>query len=177
MNKFVVHIVCIISLSSCGNHRNFQEVGDILRYVPVAAGAAVALYKQDGEGALQLGTSFISTIGATQLTKSTFQDSKWGVRPDGGTKSFISGHTSFACAGATFLSTRYGFEYGAPAFLVATAVAASRLQSDKHHMRDVIGGCALAYGIGKVFVTEYEDISIRPIASPNFIGLQAGIKF
>lgn len=71
-----------------------------------------------------------------------------------------------------FLASRYGWEYGLPALAVATTVAVSRVDSKKHHVRDVVAGCALSFIVNEFFVTKPEDDNVVPVIGPAFIGFR-----
>lgn len=64
-------------------------------------------------------------------------------RPDGGRFSFPSGHSSGAFATATVIQRHFGWRVGVPAYALATYVAGSRLQENRHFMSDVIFGAAI----------------------------------
>lgn len=64
-------------------------------------------------------------------------------RPNGGSNSFPSGHTSVAFTGAEFIRKEYGWGWGVPAYVAAGFVGWSRVASQNHHARDVVAGAAL----------------------------------
>jgi len=64
-------------------------------------------------------------------------------RPTGSNQSFPSGHTSAVFQGAAFIHKRYGLKQAAAAYIGATFVGYSRVESDKHFTEDVIAGAAL----------------------------------
>ncbi len=64
-------------------------------------------------------------------------------RPDGGRFSFPSGHSSGAFATATVIQRHFGWRVGVPAYALATYVAGSRLQENRHFMSDVVFGAAI----------------------------------
>lgn len=71
-------------------------------------------------------------------------------RPNGqDRKSFPSGHASNAFALATCFERHYGWRVSLPAYLVASAVAASRLQRNKHYLSDVVSGAVIGYIVGR----------------------------
>lgn len=158
--------------NSSNKSEKFANVGDVLQFVPVAAGYTISLFKQDLEGAKQLTRSTLISAGLTAGIKESTKNTSWGERPNGGDRSFPSGHTSFACSGAAFLHERYGWEYGMPALTVAGLVAASRVSSDKHHVRDVLAGCALSFIVNEFFVIRPELEHIIPVVGPNFLGFR-----
>lgn len=82
-------------------------------------------------------------------------------RPNGqDNKSFPSGHTSNAFALATVAERHYGWKIGAPAYLLAGLVGASRVEQDKHHLSDVMAGATLGYIVGRAVVR----VNSRPLA-------------
>ena len=94
----------------------------------------------------------IATPMLSLLTRSwrieTRNEARWrglvdAKRPNGGTRSFPSGHTSFSFAGAEFIRKEYGWGWGTPALLVAGFVGWSRVQADQHYTRDVLAGAAI----------------------------------
>lgn len=63
--------------------------------------------------------------------------------------SFPSGHTSSAFATATSLSYAYGWKAGIPAFILASAISASRVNENAHWLSDVTAGAALGIFWGR----------------------------
>lgn len=92
------------------------------------------------------------------------------TRPDGNCcKSFPSGHTSHSFTIAVIARELYGDEIGTLAYGLATLVAFSRINDNKHYLSDVIFGAALGTAIGRGFAMNYSkfardggDIGITP---------------
>lgn len=160
---------------------DFEKAGDLLQFIPVISSYVITFYQGDTQGAKQLTYATFTTAVTTQIIKKTFNYTSWGERPNGGENSFVSGHTSFACSGAAFLTRRYGFGYGINAFVVAATVGASRVSSKKHHIRDVVSGCALSYFVNSFFVDEFKSESEKqafyPVIGADFIGFQMNQQF
>lgn len=101
-------ILTIFSLSTIAGikipepTKNFEGLGDTLQFVPTIAGYMVTYFKEDLEGTKQLTRSTLATVGLTAGIKEATKDTSWGERPNGHARSFPSGHTSFACTGASF---------------------------------------------------------------------------
>jgi membrane-associated phospholipid phosphatase len=154
------------------SEKRWDVTSNWMQFAPFVAGAAVAAYKDDWEGGKQLlrtsAAGEITTQGLKYSLKGTFLDK----RPNGSSRSFPSGHTSMACSGAALLGNRYGWEYGVPAFAVAATVGYARVKSAEHHVRDVVGGCALSYGISTFFVTKQGEENLYPVIGPDFIGFR-----
>jgi membrane-associated phospholipid phosphatase len=106
------------------------------------------------------------------------------TRPDGSnTLSFPSGHTSNAFAMATVAEYHFGPKIGIPAYLAASFIGASRVQSNKHHLSDVVAGAALGYIVGKTVVRENGEpvkgqthISLVPSTDAQGSGVGAGVN-
>ena len=65
-------------------------------------------------------------------------------RPDGSdAKSFPSGHTGTAFAGAELVRREYGWGWGSAAYAVATATAVMRMYNNKHWFSDVLMGAGV----------------------------------
>ena len=69
-------------------------------------------------------------------------------RPNGGNYSFPSGHAAGSFAVATVLANLHGPLVGVPAYLIAGLVSFSRIDSNEHHLSDVIFGASLGTAIG-----------------------------
>ena len=105
-----------------------QTAGDVLQFVLPATAGGLTLGYRDGQGALQLGESLAVTLGVTYALKYSIDER----RPNGGSQSFPSGHSSISFSAAEFMRKRYGWEYGVPAYATASFVAYSRVESREH---------------------------------------------
>ncbi len=151
---------------------NTVLAGDIATGLLPVAALSVVYFKDDGEGWRQwLRSTVVNEIVNTGL-RGAFNGTSWGKRPNGGSYGFPSGHAGFVFSQAAFLQDRYGWEYGVPAFAVATAVSYIRVHEDKHHWRDVIAGAVLSIGISKLFVTPEDATHLAPIIGPDFFGMR-----
>jgi len=135
---------------------NDERAGDVLMVALPAAAYATTFYLDDEEGRMQFYKSFATTIVSVSALKYTVN----ARRPDGGSQSFPSWHTTSAFDGAAFLQRRYGWSYGLPSYLAASYVGWSRVHADRHYPRDVYAGAALALAANYYFVDK------RPGAAP-----------
>ncbi len=160
-------------------NRDQLQLSNWLKYLPAAGAAAYTGYQGDNAGLWQLGGEVAATVAATQALKYAFKDGDWGTRPDGGSKSFPSGHTSTACSGAAYLGERYGWRQAAPAYAISAWVAYIRVNEDKHYVRDVVAGCALAYGLSKLIVRPWlpAEVTVLPVVGPKQIGLNLSARW
>lgn len=136
-----------IAAPAAASDAAWNGIADAGKFGLPAAAAGIALLKKDDKGLEQFAETFALTVVATEGLKYTV-DSR---RPDGGTRSFPSGHTSAAFAGAGYLFHRYGLAYGAPAFALATLTGVARVETRAHHWYDVVAGAAIGEGSAALF--------------------------
>jgi membrane-associated phospholipid phosphatase len=108
-------------------------------------------------------------------------------RPDSSDNlSFPSGHSSNAFALAVVAERHYGWKAGVPAYALASAVAVSRLQRNKHYLSDVLAGSTLGYIVGRTVVRvngqpfdrpRAAQLSLSPIVTRHSRAVVAGITF
>lgn len=105
-------------------------------------------------------------------------------RPDGSDSlSFPSGHTSTAFSLAGVASHHYGWKVGVPMYALATGIGLSRIESDRHHLSDVIAGATLGLIVGRT-VTRLDGerpakkrfVSVGPATDPHGQGVGLGLS-
>jgi membrane-associated phospholipid phosphatase len=148
--KGLLALIAFISLltSNTSYAITAEKAGDLLQIALPLSAYGMTYINEDKDGAIQFTKSFASTMLATQVLKHTVHKQ----RPEGDNLSFPSGHTSAAFSGAGFLHRRYGLTYGIPAYIAASYVGWSRVQTKAHYTEDVIAGAALALVINHYFV-------------------------
>ncbi len=149
--------------------KDIRSAGDVLQIgIPLAAYGMTYLF-DDPQGRRSFTTTLLSTMGTTYALKYSVPRE----RPEGSdTLSFVSGHTSAAFSGATFIQRRYGWKYGIPAYLAASFVGWSRVKSGKHYSDDVLRGAALGMLSAYTFTKSYKGpIRIMPMVNNQGIGL------
>ncbi|CAL68394.1 phosphatase PAP2 family protein [Christiangramia forsetii] len=131
-----------------------QKIGDVILIALPAASLGTSFIIGDYDGAWQFTKGLI-------LTGAVTYGLKFGInkqRPDmSNDNSFPSGHTSTVFHSAGFVHRRYGFKYSIPAYALAGFTAASRIDSKKHDILDVIAGAAIGLGSNLLFTTEYQQ--------------------
>lgn len=150
-----------------------KSAGDVLQFVLPAAAAGMTLGYKDGEGALQFGESAALTLGLTYGLKYTVNER----RPNGGSQSFPSGHSSISFSSAEFIRKRYGWEYGVPAYALASFVAYSRVESREHYAHDVIAGAAIGIASSYIFTRPYKGWNIQAEADGKYYGIRLSRAF
>lgn len=157
-----------------------RRLGDAFRVLNPALALGITFYERDVEGRKQLALSLGTTLIATELAKHAFNHTALGERPNGDDYSFPSGHVSTTCSAAAFLQHRYNWRYALPLYATSAYTAYSRVDADKHHWRDVIAGCALAYGISTWLVSprDRQRLEIAPLLDASgAIGLELRLAF
>ena len=152
---------------------NIQSAGDILQFVLPAAAAGLTLGYKDGQGALQFGESASLTLGVTYGLKYAVNER----RPNGGNQSFPSAHTSISFCAAEFMRKRYGWEYGVPAYALASFVGYSRVESREHYAHDVVAGAAVGILSSCLFTKPYRGWNIELEADRKHCGFRLSRSF
>jgi membrane-associated phospholipid phosphatase len=145
----------------------YETAGDFFSVALPVAAAGYALSIDDHSGLLQFAASEALTFGATYGLKYIINEK----RPNGGDHSFPSGHTAVSFASAEFVRERYGWNYGIPAYLIATFVGISRIESDNHYTHDVLAGAAIGICSSMLFTTPYKGWNVKPHVASNYYGL------
>lgn len=152
--------------------------GDIIQIAAPVAALGATWHYHDADGRWQFLKSFGLTLVATYALKGATKNTAWGERPNGGTQSFPSGHTASACSAGFFMAERYGWAWGAPAIAAAVYTGYTRVDERAHHIRDVVAGCALAYGVSKLFVTKMpERLALGAEAGKGNVSLSMSFRY
>jgi membrane-associated phospholipid phosphatase len=131
-----------------------QKIGDVILFALPAATLGSSFSIGDKEGAWQFTKGLLLTGGITYGLKLGVNKQ----RPDkSNNNSFPSGHISIVFHSAGYLHRRYGFKYSIPAYVLAGFTAASRIDSKKHDILDVVAGAAIGLGSNLFFTTEYQQ--------------------
>jgi membrane-associated phospholipid phosphatase len=95
------------------------------------------------------------------------------TRPNGGSYSFPSGHTSATFATAMVLRAHYGWKLGAPAFAAATYTALSRIGGDEHWASDVVFGAVVGMASARTVTLHLRNtrFALGPFVAPGGAGL------
>ena len=152
---------------------NIQTAGDVLLFVLPATAGGLTLGHRDGWGALQLGESLGVTLGVTYALKYSIE----AKRPNGGSESFPSGHTSISFSAAEFMRKRYGWEYGVPAYAAASFVAYSRVESRQHRPQDVVAGAGIGILSSYIFTKPYKGWRVSVEGDSQSFGVRLARSF
>lgn len=131
-----------------------QKIGDVILFTLPAATAGTSLIIGDKKGVWQFTKGILLTTAVTYGLKLSINKQ----RPDmSNNNSFPSGHTSVVFHSAGYVHRRYGFKYSIPSYVLAGFTAASRIDSKKHDIVDVLAGAAIGLGSNLLFTTEYQQ--------------------
>jgi membrane-associated phospholipid phosphatase len=168
ITTFLVSV--ILSLLATFNTRadDIRTAGDILQFVLPATAAGLTLGFRDYKGTLQFGESFAVTEAATYSLKYAVNEQ----RPNGGSGSFPSAHTSVSFSAAEFMRKRYGWAFGVPAYAAATFVGYSRVEAREHWPHDVIAGAGIGILSSYIFTRPYKGWNVQVEGDSRYVGLR-----
>lgn len=152
---------------------------DIVAVALPAAALVGTLCARDWEGLLQGVETAAVTAAFTYALKYATREE----RPDrSDLHSFPSGHTAVSFAASTYLTRRYGWKFGVPAYIASTYVAWGRCFSRQHYVWDCVVGAAIGAGSALIFTTPFSrrhDVQISPVADERTknIGVYASFTF
>lgn len=130
--------------------------------------AAVAVYAIGGvthsPAVTELGSALVEAQVVNGILTQGIKVAVGRTRPDGGSDSFPSGHTSSTFATAGVLQRQFGWRVGIPAYAGGFYVAASRLAERRHYLSDVVFGAAIGIASSQTIAihTRYGVISAYP---------------
>lgn len=150
-----------------------EKAGEVLTFLLPATAAGLTVGFKDIDGTLQLAESLAVAVGVTYGLKYTVNE----TRPNGGDHSFPSNHASISFASAEFLRKRYGWEYGIPAYVAATFVGFSRVESKQHYTHDVLAGAAIGILSSYFFTQPYKNLQVSLDINHEYYGIILSYKF
>jgi len=157
------------------DYSDSELAADILTGLVPLGALGMTWVEDDPEGRKQWMWSTGTSLAINTALRVGFNETSWGERPNGHPYGFPSGHTSFIASGAAFLSERYGWRYGVPAYLATAYVGWVRVDTGHHRWRDIVSATALSWAVSHWLVTPYDEdpnTSLMPVIGPDIIGLQ-----
>lgn len=155
--------------------RRIADVGNFYGDGFVIGGAALGLYTvghlghHEKTAALgnDLSEAFLFSTAANWSLKAAFHRR----RPNGGTHSFPSGHTTAAFCVVPVLGHHLGWKASVPAAVLATATGLGRIEDHKHYLSDVLAGAALGLACGDLVTGKgLLPGRARAIVAPDMVG-------
>ena len=169
--SFLLCTITCVTVVEAGD--GIQQAGDVLQLVLPVTAAGLTLAHKDKQGGWELGESLAVTVGVTYALKYGIDER----RPNGGHYSMPSGHTSISFSAAEYMRKRYGWEYGVPAYAVASFVAYSRVESREHHPKDVIVGAGIGILSSYIFTKPYKGWKVEADAGEKYYGIRLSRAF
>jgi hypothetical protein len=138
-----------------------DDLGQMLPNAIYALGMGIHYWSTDDkksrERAILMVKASLYAGGVSAALKYAFRE----PRPNGSNDmaSFPSGHATTAFAFAAMVGAEHEWYWAAPSYLMATFVAASRINDNMHRLHDVIGGATIgmSYALG-VWYRAHPDI-------------------
>lgn len=150
----VLLMVGINSPAYALSNKQWANISDVGAYSLLGTSLLWPVIDSDWRGLRDAGLSLGTSTAITQFGKAVIHKQ----RPDNSDdKSFPSGHSSMAFAAATTLYLRNGWEFGVPAYAIATLTAGARVGAKKHFWIDVIAGAAVGTGSAWLFTDPKND--------------------
>ncbi len=158
-----------------GSIDGWQTAGRVGEVGLVAAALGKTIAEEDHDGARQFAFGMGTTVASTEVLKRLVGSERPNQRDD---RSFPSGHTSISFSAAGHLHARYGWEWGAPALVVASFVGWSRIEAREHRFEDVIAGALLGTVSAHAFTSARDDrVRLLPWGDTKSGGLTARLVF
>lgn len=146
-----------------------ELAGDVLQLALPATGWWIT--RDDPSGRRQWWRTMGGALGTTWVLKAALDRE----RPNGGSWSYPSGHTTAAFAGAGFIARRYGPSGGIPALLLAGFTGWSRVVSNNHDWVDVVAGAAIGSVAAHLF-TKPRDTELAVWRQDRALGLSLRMR-
>jgi membrane-associated phospholipid phosphatase len=162
-----------------GGSLSYTPIGGLIGNEWFQGGAAVGTYVigrlQDSPAIAHIGSDLIRAQLLNGVLTLGLKVAIDRDRPDGGERSFPSGHTSATFASAAVLDSHFGWKVGIPAYAVAGFVGWTRIRDNQHWLTDVVFGSAIGIVAGKA-VTQGHQIAGWTVA-PSVTPRSAAIYF
>ncbi len=151
-----------------------QTIGDIALFTLPLATLGSTFIIGDKKGTWQFTKGLLVTGAVTYGLKLGVNKQRPDMSND---NSFPSGHTSTTFHSAGFIHRRYGFKYSIPAYVIAGFTAASRIDSNKHDIFDILAGAAIGLGSNLLFTTEYQQEHMQLTFNGNSKEYSIGFRY
>jgi hypothetical protein len=169
-----------VAVSATGSSASMNSMfapGQLVGGMFVQSGAAFATYvagRATGSPRVaQVGAELVRAQFVAQGVTQTIKFGSQRTRPDGTPYSLPSGHTASSFATATVLQREFGWKVGIPAYVGAAWVGASRINTQRHFLSDVVAGATVGILAGHAVTvgTGATRFSLGPMAVPGGIGI------
>lgn len=135
-------------------HQGWKTTSDIGVASLLISSLTVPTVQGDWQGLREAAYSDAAGEGLALLGKALIHEERPNHKDD---NSFPSGHATLAFAAATTLYRRYGWQWGWPAYGIATLTGVARVAAREHHWWDVAAGAGLGVGSGWLLTHPLND--------------------
>jgi membrane-associated phospholipid phosphatase len=150
----LVILIFLGTVKSLAQDKTVADIGNVLLIAlpAITLGSTIAI--GDKQGTWQFTKGFMLNQVLTTGLKLAIDK----PRPDvSNNSSFPSGHTSTTFQNAAFIQKRFGWKYGAAAYVLAGFPGYTRIQGDKHDGWDVLAGAIIGVGSSYIFTRPYQQ--------------------
>ena len=124
----------------------------------IGAASAYGLGRWTGNArTMHVGSDLIRAQLLTGLVTQGIKYSVGRTRPNGGSHSFPSGHSSAAFATAGIVDAHFGWKVGVPAYAMSSWIAWSRVRDQAHYLSDIIWGSALGLSVSRAVIAGHHS--------------------
>jgi membrane-associated phospholipid phosphatase len=152
---------------------SYTSIGRILGNGWVQGGAAFGTYGigliTNDKKTVHMGSDLIRAQVLNGLLTRSVKLVAGRERPDGGSQSMPSGHTSASFSSATVLFEHFGWKVGVPSFAVASFIGWTRVRDSQHWLTDVLVGASLGTAVGHAVSSGHRARSwtFVPVTGPD----------
>ncbi len=150
LRGILIMLFLLINIQVSAQQKHSDALDDVLQYVPYATVVGLGLSGVDAKD--DISTLLIASAGSWLVSAEIAWSLKHTIhewRPDDSDqRSFPSGHSTIAFAGATMLHLEYGHYspwVSVAGYGVATLTAVDRVLKDRHHWYDVAAGAGIGF--------------------------------
>lgn len=172
----LVALLCSsFSIKAATTPAQWEDFTDIGLYSLRGVSILIPAIEGDWQGIKQASYSLLTASAISALGKTFIKKE----RPDKSRNtSFPSNHTANVFAAATNIHLRYGWQYGAPAYVFASAVGAGRVHANKHYWEDVLAGALIGIGSSWYYTTaKNKDVEIHPWSKGSDVGISVAFRW
>jgi membrane-associated phospholipid phosphatase len=169
LSRFLLLLSIAPSAFAGGSHQTWRDVSDVGAAALIFSSLAIPTAKCDWQGLSEAAWSDGLGEGISLLGKSVIHEERPNHRDN---HSFPSGHATLAFAAATTMYRRYGWEYGVPAYAIATLTGYARIAAKEHHWWDVVAGAGFGIGSGWLMTHPFDqNVRLTPWVGSDGAGL------
>jgi len=154
---------------------DFFKPGAVLGALPTLLATSITVYAvgraRDQPKVSHTGMDLIQALIVSEGLVQSVKFATQRERPDGTPRSFPSGHASDTFAVATALERHLGWKGAAPAYIVASYVAISRLPANRHWLSDVVFGSSVGIIAGRTVTRPGREFPVTVIPTHGGVAL------